>query len=42
VAITLDRYGKLFEAQERKAAGLLDAYLFRADTEARLAQVRPP
>jgi integrase len=39
VAITLDRYAKLFEAQEREAAGLLDAYLARADTAARLAQV---
>lgn len=39
VAITLDRYAKLFESQEREAAGLLDAYLGRADTAARLAQV---
>lgn len=35
VAITLDRYAKLFEAQEREAAGLLDAYLADAHTRAR-------
>jgi integrase len=39
VAITLDRYAKLFEAQEREAAGLLNAYLARADTAARLAHL---
>jgi hypothetical protein len=34
VAITLDRYAKLCEAQEREAAGLLDAYLARAEHDA--------
>ena len=34
VSITLDRYAKLFQAQEREAAGLLDAYLGRSGTVA--------
>jgi hypothetical protein len=34
VAITLVRCAKLFEAQERKAAGLLDAYRSRAEDSA--------
>jgi hypothetical protein len=39
IAITLDRYGHLMPGNEDEAAGLLDAYLARADTAARLAQV---
>jgi integrase len=40
IQITLDRYGHLFPGNEEEAAGLLDAYLTRADTQARLAQLR--
>ncbi len=32
IAITLDRYGHLMPGNEIEAAGLLDAYLERADT----------
>jgi integrase len=39
VVLTLDRYGHLFPGSEDEAAGLLDAYLERANTEARLAQI---
>jgi integrase len=39
ISITLDRYGHLMPGNEEEAAGLLDAYLERADTAARLAQV---
>ena len=39
VTITMDRYGHLFPGNEDEAAGLLDAFLARADTAARLAQV---
>jgi len=39
ITITLDRYGHLFPGNEDEAAGLLDAYLVRADTAARLAQI---
>jgi integrase len=39
ITITLDRYGHLFPGNEDEAAELLDAYLERADTKARLAQV---
>jgi integrase len=39
VTITLDRYGHLMPGNEEEAAGLLDAYLARADTKARVAQV---
>ena len=39
ITITLDRYGHLFPGNEDEAAGLLDAYLERANTAARLAQV---
>ena len=39
IAITLDRYGHLMPGNEQEAAGMLDAYLERADTAARLAQV---
>jgi integrase len=40
ISITLDRYGHLMPGNEDEAAGLLDAYLVRADTAARLAQVQ--
>jgi len=39
VTITLDRYGHLMPGNEDEAAALLDAYLERADTVARLARV---
>lgn len=39
INITLDRYGHLFPGSEEEAAGLLDAYLERANTKARLATV---
>jgi integrase len=39
ITITLDRYGHLFPGNEDEAAGLLDAYLERADTAARLARL---
>jgi integrase len=39
VTITLDRYGHLMPGNEEEAAGLLDAYLERADTAARLAHI---
>jgi integrase len=39
IAITFDRYGHLMPGSEEEAAGLLDAYLARADTAARLAQL---
>jgi hypothetical protein len=39
VMVTFDRYGHLMPGSEEVAAGLLDAYLERADTQARLAQV---
>ncbi len=38
-SITLDRYGHLFPSNEDEAAELLDAYLERANTQARLARV---
>jgi hypothetical protein len=41
ISITLDRYGHLMPGNEAEAAGLLDAYLARADTAARLAQLDP-
>ena len=37
IAITLDRYGHLMPGSEDEAVGLVDAYLARADTAARLA-----
>ena len=40
VTITLDRYGHLMPSNEDEAAELLDAYLERASTQARLAQIR--
>jgi integrase len=39
ITITLDRYGHLFPGSEDEAAALLDAYLERANTQARLAQI---
>jgi integrase len=39
VTITYDRYGHLMPGNETEAAALLDAYLARADTQARLAQL---
>jgi integrase len=39
ISITLDRYGHLMPGNEEEAAGLLDAYLDRANTAARLAQI---
>ena len=39
ITVTLYRYGHLFPGSEAEAAGLLDAYLARADTGARLAQL---
>jgi integrase len=39
ITITLDRYGHLFPGNEDEAAELLDAYLERSNTQARLAQV---
>ena len=39
VTITYDRYGHLMPGNEDEAAALLDAYLERADTAARMAQV---
>jgi integrase len=39
ISITLDRYGHLMPGAHDEAAGLLDAYLERANTQARLAQV---
>jgi hypothetical protein len=39
ITITLDRYGHLIPGSEDEAAGLLDAYLERANTKARLAAV---
>jgi integrase len=38
ISITLDRYGHLMPGNEAEAAGLLDAYLERADARARVAQ----
>lgn len=39
ISITLDRYGHLFPGNEDEAASLLDAYLERADSAARIAAV---
>lgn len=39
ISITLDRYGHLMPGNEDEAASLLDAYLARSDTAARLAQL---
>ena len=37
IAITMDRYGHVMPGSESEAAGLLDAYLERANTQARIA-----
>jgi integrase len=39
ISITLDRYGHLMPGNEDEAAGLLDAYIERANTAARTAQL---
>ena len=39
ITITMDRYGHLMPGNESEAAGMLDDYLLRADTGARLAQL---
>ena len=36
ISITLDRYGHLMPGSEEEAAGLLDDYLERADSTARI------
>ena len=40
ISITLDRYGHLMPGNEEDAADLLDAYLERANTKARLGRYR--
>jgi integrase len=42
ITITLDRDGHLMPGNKAEAAALLDAYLERANTQARLAQVEEP
>jgi integrase len=39
ISITLDRYGHLMPGNEDEAAGLLDAYLERANSQGQLAQI---
>ena len=39
ISVTLDRYGHLFPGAEDEAAALLDDFLERANTKARLAQI---
>jgi integrase len=39
ITVTYDRYGHLMPGNEDEAAGLLDAYLVRANTAARVAQL---
>lgn len=39
IGITLDRCGHLMPGNEAEAAGLLDAYLNRAESQARIASV---
>jgi integrase len=39
ITITFDRYGHLMPGNEDAAAELLDAYLERANTQARLARL---
>jgi integrase len=39
IATTLDRYGHLFPGSEAEAAGLVDAYLERASSSQRIAQL---
>ena len=38
ISITLDLYGNLMPGSEDEAAGLLDAYLARSDSQARVAE----
>jgi hypothetical protein len=42
VSITLDLYGHLMPGSEDEAAELLDVYLVRPDTQARLAAMQGP
>jgi integrase len=39
IQITFDRYGHLMPSNEDEAAALRDAFLERANTQARLAQI---
>lgn len=39
IQITLDRYGHLMPGNEDEAAALLDAYLVRADSAARIREI---
>jgi integrase len=39
ITVTLDRYGHLMPGNEDEAAALLDAYLLRADSAARVRQL---
>lgn len=39
IAITMDRYGHLMPNAGAEAVGLLDGFLERADTDARLTQI---
>jgi hypothetical protein len=39
IAITFDPYGELLPGNEAESAGLLNSYLARADTAARVAQL---
>jgi integrase len=39
IKVTFDKYGHLMPGNEEEAAALLDAFLVRADTQARIAQV---
>jgi integrase len=39
IQVTYDKYGHLMPGNEEEAAGLLDTYLERANTRARLAAV---
>jgi hypothetical protein len=41
IKVTFDLYGHLMPGAEAEAAGLLDAYLALADTDARKAAVAP-
>ena len=39
ISITMDRYGHVMPGNEDEAAGLLHAYLLRADSQARNAEI---
>jgi integrase len=39
ITVTYDKYGHLMPGSDSEAIGLVDAYLERADTQARLAKV---